>query len=116
MNGSPDLNPFLYGFQVGLEGYIGLDSKFLRCSRVSICDEVVHDQVVDVTELNVSKLRSSTEANEAKGMCDGDSDRQVKCFLLNVFQRDSQLELSASCHSGREGEDARGDMGVKGDK
>lgn len=49
VNRSPDLNPFLDGLQIRLQLNIGLDSKFLRRCRVAICDEVVHDQVVDIT-------------------------------------------------------------------
>lgn len=45
----PNLNPFLNRLQIGPQLDIGLDCEFTRGSRVAIGDEVVHDQIVDVT-------------------------------------------------------------------
>lgn len=45
----PNLNTFLNRLQIGPQLDIGLDSELTRSSRVAIGDEVVHDQIIDVT-------------------------------------------------------------------
>jgi hypothetical protein len=76
---------------------VGLNSEFTRGSRVAIGDEVVHDQVINVTRAwalaavadnQVMLITSRMQKDVTKG-----SDRQVNVFLLKVFQRDSQLEF-----------------------
>jgi hypothetical protein len=36
--------------QISSELDIGLSRKLVRCGRITIGDEVVHDQVIDITE------------------------------------------------------------------
>jgi hypothetical protein len=50
VNGSPNVNPLLNGFQIRPKVDVGLNRKLIRGSRVAIGDEVVHDQVIDITE------------------------------------------------------------------
>lgn len=50
VNGSSNVNPLLNGFQICSKLDVGLNRKLIRGSRVAIGDEVVHDQVIDVTE------------------------------------------------------------------
>lgn len=85
MNGCSNLNPFLYQFQIRLEGDVGLDSKLLSCGRVSVCDEVVHNQVVNITSLMLASCAREPKRTKQKECDDGESDRQVKYFLLNFF-------------------------------
>ena len=49
VNQGPNLNTFLNRLQIGPQLDVGLDSEFTRSSRVAIGDEVVHDQVINVT-------------------------------------------------------------------
>lgn len=45
----PNLNTFLNRLQIGPQLDIGLNCKFTRSGRVAIGDEIVHDQIIDVT-------------------------------------------------------------------
>jgi len=50
VNGGPDFHPFLNALQIWSPLNIGLDCKLLCSGGISISDEIVHDQVIDVTE------------------------------------------------------------------
>ena len=49
MDGRSNINSFLNRLYVGLQGDVGLGRELLRSGGVSIGDEVVHNQVVDIT-------------------------------------------------------------------
>lgn len=50
VDGSPNINPLLNSFEVRPKLDVGLDRKLICGSRVAIGNEVVHDQVIDITE------------------------------------------------------------------
>jgi hypothetical protein len=52
VDGSPYLNPFLDRIKIRLELDIGLDRKFLCSTGVSVGDEVVHNQIVNVSAVH----------------------------------------------------------------
>lgn len=45
----PNLNTFLNRLQIGPQLDVGLDSEFTRSSRIAVGDEVIHNQVIDIT-------------------------------------------------------------------
>ena len=49
VNSGPYLNTFLDRIKIRSKLDVGLNSKFLRSTRVSVGDEVVHDKVVYIT-------------------------------------------------------------------
>lgn len=55
MNRSTDLDSFLNRLDICAGLDIGLEREFLRRSRVAIGDEVVHNQIIDIT-FNTSML------------------------------------------------------------
>lgn len=52
VDGGPYLNPVLDRIKIRLELDVGLDRKFLCSTRVPIGDEVVHNQIVNVTAVH----------------------------------------------------------------
>lgn len=48
--GSPNLDPFLNGLQIRFQLNIGFECEFLCSRRIAIGDEVVHNQVIDITK------------------------------------------------------------------
>lgn len=50
MYGSSNFNSLLNRFQIRPKLDVGLDREFIRGCRVAIGDEVVHYQVIDITE------------------------------------------------------------------
>ena len=56
MDGRSNVHSFLDRIDVRLGLNIGLDSEFLRRRRIAIGDEVVHNQIIDITSHDVSTV------------------------------------------------------------
>lgn len=51
VNRSADFNPLLDGFNIRSQLDIGFHCEFLRSSGIAVGDEIIHDQIVDITVL-----------------------------------------------------------------
>lgn len=51
VNRSANFNPLLDGFKIRSQLDVGLYCEFLRSSGIAVGDEVIHDQIVDITAL-----------------------------------------------------------------
>ena len=56
MDGRSNVHSFLDRIDVRLGLNIGLDSELLRRRRIAIGDEVVHNQIIDITSHDVSTV------------------------------------------------------------
>lgn len=110
--GSPNLNPLLNRFLIRLQLDVGLDCEFICRRRIAVDDEVVHDQVIDITRNSVlAAVTENKSRRQSSSGCGCGSDTQVICVLLKRFQRDSQLDFKIHHVTGG----PRAKAGVNGD-